>query len=366
MDSSSNLRRDMLRPNENPNIPYSRPATPPPEHPPVRIGFCGLGAMGYFMARNLANDRHSHPKGASPLLVYNRTRSKSEKLLAELGPDKVTIADSAMQIARECDVVLTNLANDAAVKSVFSQFKEALTGFQHDKPKTFVETSTCYPTLAGELDEMISGFPHTHLITCPVFGAPAAADKAQLLLVMSGDYRSKKEVAYILVPAIGRKVIDLGGNLEKAPTLKLIGNSMILGFMEVMAEALTLGEKSGVTAPAVHGLIKELFPSPITLNYANKMTNDLFDGSKGFAIDGALKDASHVRSLSTEFNSPMPVTDLGYQHMVTARALHEAQKLQGSSQYEVLDWSSLVAAPRVSAGLDGFNSGKHLQVEKEN
>lgn len=32
---------------------------------------------------------------------------------------------------------------------------------------------------------------------------------------MSGDYKAKKELAYILVPAVGRKVIDLGGNLEK-------------------------------------------------------------------------------------------------------------------------------------------------------
>lgn len=49
----------------------------------------------------------------------------------------------------------------------------------------------------------------------PVFGAPPAADAAQLLVVMAGEYRSKKEVANILIPAVGRKVIDLGGNLEK-------------------------------------------------------------------------------------------------------------------------------------------------------
>jgi len=41
------------------------------------------------------------------------------------------------------------------------------------------------------------------------------ADKAQLIIAMSGDYRSKKELAYLLVPAIGRKVLDLGGNVEK-------------------------------------------------------------------------------------------------------------------------------------------------------
>lgn len=84
-----------------------------------------------------------------------------------------------------------------------------------------------------------------------MFGAPAAADKAQLIVVMSGDYRSKKEASYVLVPAVGRKVYDLGGNLEKgelalhstifiaelrflvAPTFKLVGNSMILGCLEV-------------------------------------------------------------------------------------------------------------------------------------
>jgi hypothetical protein len=41
------------------------------------------------------------------------------------------------------------------------------------------------------------------------------ADKATLIIALSGDYRSKKEVGYTLVPAIGRRVLDLGGNVEK-------------------------------------------------------------------------------------------------------------------------------------------------------
>jgi hypothetical protein len=41
------------------------------------------------------------------------------------------------------------------------------------------------------------------------------ADKATLIIALSGDYRLKKEVAYTLVPAIGRRVLDLGGNVEK-------------------------------------------------------------------------------------------------------------------------------------------------------
>jgi 3-hydroxyisobutyrate dehydrogenase-like beta-hydroxyacid dehydrogenase len=125
---------------------------------------------------------------------------------------------------------------------------------------------------------MISSVAHAHLITSPVFGPPPAADKAELIIVMSGDYRSKKEVAYLFVPAIGKKVIDLGGNLEKggfrkpllmsylsfmnfeflAPTFKLIGNSMIMGCLEILAESFTLAEKSGIGAKTVQSLVKGL------------------------------------------------------------------------------------------------------------
>ena len=39
------------------------------------------------------------------------------------------------------------------------------------------------------------------------------------MIALSGDYRSKKEVAYTLVPAIGRRIIDLGGNVEKGDSV---------------------------------------------------------------------------------------------------------------------------------------------------
>ena len=81
--------------------------------------------------------------------------------------------------------------------------------------------SNDYATSLGELDALMSATPHCHFVTGPVFGAPAQADKAALIVLLSGDYRSKKEVAYILVPAIGRRVLDLGGNVEKGDIASL-------------------------------------------------------------------------------------------------------------------------------------------------
>ena len=137
--------------------------------------------------------------------------------------------------------------------------------------------------MSGDLDALVSSIPHAHLITSPVFGSPAVADKAQLLIIMSGDYRAKKELAYLFVPAIGRKVIDLGENIEKgeshqslrpwtdtkdictAPTFKLIGNSMILGTLEILAETYTLAEKAGIGAENVHRLVQGKYLSQLVI-----------------------------------------------------------------------------------------------------
>lgn len=167
---------------------------------------------------------------------------------------------------------------------------------------------------------------------------------------MSGDYRSKKEVSYLLVPAVGRKVIDLGGDLQKgmyryvchdqilslpspALTFKLLGNSLILGNLEVLAEAFTFAQKSGIAEENVNTLINgsfqchfdipadyadlhpRVFPSTKVLlnlrmktrfdmrsqsivSYAHKMMTNDFDGKEGFSIDGGIKDATFVKSRS--------------------------------------------------------------------
>ncbi|KAJ7447248.1 NAD-P-binding protein [Mycena latifolia] len=342
---------------ETPPVPYSRPATPGSAAFPVQIGFVGIGAMGAVMARNLANHRVAHVHGSPPILIWNRTPAKCDKLFAELGQDKIRIAKSLEQVATECDVILTVLASDEVVKSVYQQFAETLKHAPPARSKIFVEMSTIYPTLAGELDTLLSSVPHCRLLTSPVFGTPSVAEAAQLLIVMSGDYRSKKEVAYILVPAVGRKVVDLGGNLEK-------GNSLILGSLEVLAESYTLAEKSGIGASEVHDLVKEVLPASM-IRYSDRMSRDHFDGSTGFSIDGGIKDASHIRRLTAIHNSPMPSIDIAHQHLITARAIHTSKVQAGQDAVQVLDWSGIVAGARVAAGLEPFEIGKKHGVVQE-
>ena len=73
----------------------------------MRVGLIGLGNMGSGMAANLL-------KGGHEVTVYNRTQSKAQTLVAQG-------ARHAAQVADACrgDAVITMLADDSAVESVF-------------------------------------------------------------------------------------------------------------------------------------------------------------------------------------------------------------------------------------------------------
>ncbi|KIK99484.1 hypothetical protein PAXRUDRAFT_787959 [Paxillus rubicundulus Ve08.2h10] len=343
-------------------LPFSRPPTPRLQ--PPQIGYYGLGAMGYAMARNLALSVKSQGVASPPLLVYNRTVSKAQTLRQDVGDSAVRVASSPAQLVTECDIIFTNLSHDAVVMAVYNEFAKALKQESPTKRKIFVDFSTIYPGLAGDIDKLLSGIPHCHFVASPVVGPPAAATNGGLIVLMSGDYAAKKEVAYLLVPAIGRKVIDVGGNAEQAHTLKLLGNMMITGGNELLAEVQTLGQKSGVGARVVQDLIGDIMPAPSLLIFGEKMVNDGF-GEVGYDLDGCIGVTNHMRRLSAEHSCPMPVVDIAHQRLVTARSIHEAQKLVGTNKWETMDWSAMIAGSRVAAGLDPFNSSRGAKVVRD-
>jgi 3-hydroxyisobutyrate dehydrogenase-like beta-hydroxyacid dehydrogenase len=127
MTSASHQPHDPLhRLQGGEHIPFSRPPTPNHKDAP-QVGFIGLGAMGRFMARNLAKNRSSHPSGSPPMVVWNRTISKAESLAKEVGGDKMRAAQSPAEVATECDIIVTNLANDEVVVQIYEEFAKALT-----------------------------------------------------------------------------------------------------------------------------------------------------------------------------------------------------------------------------------------------
>ncbi|KAI6112459.1 NAD(P)-binding protein [Pisolithus croceorrhizus] len=325
----------------------------------LKVGWYGLGAMGYFMARNIATSG----RAASPILVYNRTAAKAERLVNEIGTSAAIVASSPAQLVTECDIIFTNLSTNEVVQHVYSDFAKILSSLPTES-KIFVDTSTISPPLAAEIDKLLISLSRCHFVASPIIGPPAAAGSGQLTIVMSGDYHCKKKVAHLLIP-VGRKILDVGGNVERAPTLKLVCNGMLMSANELLAEVLTLGEKSGIGAQAVYNLMKEVMPTPSLIIYGDRMLNQHFDGTKGIAIDLGVSVLNDVCRLAVELNCPMPTIDIAHQSLVTARSIHEHLKQTGTNRWDVLDCSALIASRRVSAGLEPFESDNHRVTHED-
>ncbi|ORX36232.1 6-phosphogluconate dehydrogenase [Kockovaella imperatae] len=346
-------------------IPFSRPITPVPAHD--RLAFVGLGAMGKRMAVNLAKSLAE--RAAPPLKVYNRSdKGLSEfKTYAEmkgLTEEMYEVERDLHVIGKTADIIVTSLGGDEAVEEVYTQlFKgqesqsDAGDGIKpggHGRTTIFIDTSTIFPTTAGAMERMATSKPHRVFLSCPVFGIPAAAEDADLVLAISGDYFARKHAAHALVPAIGKKVMDLGSNVERAMAFKLVGNSLEVGFIELLSESFTLADQVGVGSSQLVELIRDQHSSPHLTRYAERISKNKFAVEGGFNLAGGIADARHIRRLAENHDVPMPSLDVALQHMLSARAHGGAD----------LDWTALVGGQRIAAGLPPF-SGKTTRLEKE-
>src|SRR5258705_11462947 len=95
----------------------------------MNLGFIGLGNMGSAMARNLIKAGHT-------LTVYNRTRSRAEALQSEGAKIAATPAEAAANV----EVLITMLADDAAVEAVIFAPGNAIEGLRAGGVPVFMST----------------------------------------------------------------------------------------------------------------------------------------------------------------------------------------------------------------------------------
>src|SRR2546427_13012999 len=124
--------------------------------------------MGLPMARNLLQAGYT-------LTVYNRTRARADQL-QQLDP---VVADSPAAAARDAEVLVTMVADDAALEDVMLGPHGALAALP--RGAIHVSMSTISPALARRLAELHKAAGQTY-VAAPVFGRPAAAEAKKLWL----------------------------------------------------------------------------------------------------------------------------------------------------------------------------------------
>ncbi|KAI1751971.1 NAD binding domain of 6-phosphogluconate dehydrogenase-domain-containing protein [Xylaria castorea] len=306
------------------------------------FGFIGLGNMGSQMAHNLS--MYSEKQAYQRMQIWNRSSAKS-KQLADICYCEVAI--SIQSLVQACDIIHMCLANDdvahAIVDEVLAVQKQGI---------IIVDHSTLFPTTSRALQEK-AALSGVIFCSCPVFGPPAAAKNAALLVALAGPGEARNVLKEYIVPVIGKAMIDCGEDASQGALLKILGNNCILGTIELLSESFTLAEKTGLDMNHFYDFIETWFPAPAWLNYGKRIRDGAFSGTSGFTIPGGMKDAGFIRRLGADTSTPTPIIDQAWNHLTTAMVLG------GDS----LDWSACAAGMRVTAGLRPFK-GEDFSVLK--
>ncbi|KAL6780937.1 hypothetical protein ACKKBG_A09095 [Auxenochlorella protothecoides x Auxenochlorella symbiontica] len=304
------------------------------------VGWSGLGGMGAGMASNLHEGLSKGIPGYQDFLqVFNRTSSKTTPL-QELG---AKVAQSIHDLA-DCRVVFSVSSNDASAEELFLAWLEGRTG--ECQPAAYIDCSTILPETSRRLANQGAARGVTFL-ACTVFGRPDVAAAGKLTALLAGGRAELRERLTPLVSTFaGVAVRNLGDDPGLSNAAKLTGNFLIGAQIELAAEFLTLGERLGVgTDDLLH--VHSLISSVIAPKYAAHIVRGNYGSQGGFVLDLALKDIGHVRTLARDASCPVPIADLVFNSLLSARAQHGPD----------LDWSGIVLPVRRAAGLWGIRDG---------
>lgn len=289
----------------------------------MKIGFIGLGNMGAAMAANLLRAGHE-------VSVWNRSGGKAAPLVHA----GATAARSPAEAA-SAEIVITMLADDAAVESVVFREGGILSG---NAGGLHVSMSTISVKLSERLLSE-HGQRGQSFVAAPVFGRPAAAEAAKLFIVAGGaaDLIARCEPAF---SAVGQRVFHVAEEAPAANLVKLCGNFMILSAVEAMAEAMTLAEAGGVErSKLLEVLTGTLFSAPIYQTYGEILVKERFRPA-GFAAPLGLKDMNLATAAAEAARVPMPLLAILRNNLLSAIA----------QEGEDIDCSGIARAVQRSAG----------------
>ncbi|KAI0405004.1 NAD binding domain of 6-phosphogluconate dehydrogenase-domain-containing protein [Xylaria palmicola] len=255
-----------------------------------QLMWIGLGNMGRGMCKNLVEKGNLE----KPLILYNRTKKRSEDLAATLPAGKTEIVDTIEEGVKKADIIFIIVSNDAAVREAVG------TVLRSDvKGKLVVDCSTIHPDTTKEIAQEVLA-KGAEFVASPIFGPPAAAEAGTLVFVPAGPKSAIDRLRPFTTGVMGRAEIPFDDEPhESSLKLKLVGNTFIVNMVTVLAEGLTLGEKAGIGAAPVRQFADLLFGG-IYSAYGERMTAGTYwkMDEPLFSVDNARKDAGHAISMA--------------------------------------------------------------------
>jgi 3-hydroxyisobutyrate dehydrogenase-like beta-hydroxyacid dehydrogenase len=274
------------------------------------VGFIGLGQMGRPMTERL--------RGAGfQVKAWNRTPKDDAQV-------------ATPQEAISADVVITMLADDAAVRAVWLD-----SGLAPRVSIPHINMATVSMGVSRELAAIQENY-----VAAPVFGRPPLAAQGQLDIIAAGP-KAALERCEPLLRILGKQVFVVGEEPAKANAVKIARNFLLATMIESLGEAFALIRKAGVAPPDFLNILSNTsLGSPAYRNYGKMIVEQAWTPAQ-FAMPLGVKDVELALSTARELGMRLPSGEMIREHLL--QAIREGRAEQ--------DWAALAGKLAADAGL---------------
>jgi 3-hydroxyisobutyrate dehydrogenase-like beta-hydroxyacid dehydrogenase len=278
--------------------------------------------------------------GGHDLVVYDVVRDRA----TELAASGARAASSVADLARDREVVITMLAEDAHVIDVVLSpggLRDALrAGAVHLAMGTY-GIATIRPLVAAH------AAASQVLVAAPVLGRPDLAAAGQLGIVAAGPPDAVRHCEPLL-QILGRHTFHAGANPEAATAIKLANNLVLGCAIEAMGEAFALVRKYGVAPQVFYDVMTEgLFAAPAYKVYGRIIVDQTYDRA-GSTVYLNLKDANLILAAADIVRVPLPSGSTFRDRLLGAIAHGDGDK----------DVAAIALEQARASGLDRETQGK--------
>ncbi len=310
----------------------------------MKIGYIGLGALGRELARRFLP--------AHDVCVWDLNPAACEFLSSH----GASVASSAAQVGRQCDVVLVCLPRSADVHTLVFGPDGLAAGLSQGK--LVIDQTSGVPGETRQIAEALAR-QGVDMMDAAVSASPHVVAEGGATLMASGP-DAVYEKALPILRAISESIVRCGQRVGDGQAMKTVNNAMNacarLGTLEMAA----LGAKAGLPLAAMSDYLNR---GKARNQTTAKMLPALVQGksSTNFALALMVKDVAQAVSLGAQTGVPMPITSatLGLLQ-AGANILGSSAKLEGMvGVMASLAGTQLASAP-TSEGADSA----HLDAQQ--
>jgi len=258
----------------------------------AKLGFLGLGIMGYPMARNLLRAGHE-------VALWSHTTVKAREL-ADAG--KGVFCETPRQVAEFAECAFLCVGNTAMSEQVLLGDEGLASGARAGM--VIADASTVSPARSRAMGEKLAK-RGIHFLDAPCTGSKPGAENAALTFMVGGDKEVFDHVRPYFEP-MGKQLYYCGGP-GQGLAAKLTQNLILSNLLQAFNEGMVLSTKAGVdpalmleilnNSAARSGLIS--FKAPYVLD-RNFETN--------FSVKWMHKDIELMLEAAKDNNVPLRLT----------------------------------------------------------